>query len=115
MALALLANNNAKVFSLLVLASASDYYRYLGSGLYSRSGIWPELFRLNDNRCGHKTISEIMHVTSVSGDVMTVIRGQEGTTPVWSTNDIICEPDDRRNFHIRTETTNNFSGNKRRW
>lgn len=48
-------------------------------------------FKLTITDAATKTISEIMHVTSVSGDVMTVIRGQEGTTArVWSTNDIVA-------------------------
>jgi hypothetical protein len=38
-----------------------------------------------------KTINEIVHVTNLSGDVATIVRGQEGTTPrAWTSGDIFA-------------------------
>ena len=93
MALKLLANNNAKS---VLAAGISAYATVITVGTGAGS-LFPvpvpgqSYFKLTITDAATKTISEIMHVTSVSGDVMTVIRGQEGTTPrVWSTNDIVA-------------------------
>lgn len=93
MALSLLASNNAKSF-LAAGISASATVLTVSSGMGS---LFPSptpganYFKLTIIDAATKTITEIVHVTSVSGDVMTVIRGQEGTTPrVWSTNDIVA-------------------------
>jgi hypothetical protein len=38
-----------------------------------------------------KTLNEIVHVTGVSGNTATIVRGQEGTTPLaWSAGDIFA-------------------------
>src|SRR5215467_2620736 len=38
-----------------------------------------------------KTINEIVHVTAMSGDAATIVRGQEGTTPrAWTSGDIFA-------------------------
>jgi hypothetical protein len=38
-----------------------------------------------------KTLNEIVHVTAVSGNTATIVRGQEGTTPLaWSSGDIFA-------------------------
>ena len=38
-----------------------------------------------------KTLNEIVHVTAVSGNTATIVRGQEGTTPLaWSAGDIFA-------------------------
>jgi hypothetical protein len=38
-----------------------------------------------------KTVNEIVHVTAISGDVATIVRGQEGTTPkAWTAGDIFA-------------------------
>ncbi|MCS6007072.1 hypothetical protein WNJ41_01030 [Klebsiella pneumoniae] len=93
MALTLLANNNAKsVLAAGISASATVITVGTGAGaLFPVPVPGQSYFKLTITDAATKTTSEIMHVTSVSGDVMTVIRGQEGTTPrVWSTNDIVA-------------------------
>ena len=93
MALKLLANNNAKsVLAAGISASATVITIGAGTGsLFPSPVSGQSYFKLTVTDAATKTISEIMHVTSVSGDVMTVIRGQEGTTArVWSTNDIVA-------------------------
>jgi hypothetical protein len=38
-----------------------------------------------------KTLNEIVHVTHLSGNIATIVRGQEGTTPLaWSAGDIFA-------------------------
>lgn len=81
------------MFSLRVLARPLPLLPWvLGAGALFPSPVSGQsYFKLTITDAATKTISEIMHVTSVSGDVMTVIRGQEGTTArVWSTNDIVA-------------------------
>ncbi|HIE9259265.1 TPA: glycine-rich domain-containing protein [Klebsiella variicola subsp. variicola] len=93
MALKLIANNNAKsVLAAGISASATVITVGTGAGsLFPSPVSGQSYFKLTITDAATKTISEIMHVTSVSGDVMTVIRGQEGTTArVWSTNDIVA-------------------------
>lgn len=91
MALSLLASNNAKsVLAAGISASATVLTVSSGMGsLFPSPTPGANYFKLTIIDAATKTITEIVHVTSVSGDVMTIIRGQEGTTPrVWSTNDI---------------------------
>lgn len=93
MALSLLASNNAKsVLAAGISASATVLTVSSGMGsLFPSPTTGANYFKLTIIDAATKTITEIVHVTSVSGDVMTVIRGQEGTTPrVWSTNDIVA-------------------------
>lgn len=93
MTLKLLANNNAKsVLAAGISASATVITVGSGAGALFPAPVSGEsYFKLTVTDAATKTINEIMHVTSVSGDVMTVIRGQEGTTArVWSTNDIVA-------------------------
>ncbi|HHS9576373.1 TPA: glycine-rich domain-containing protein [Raoultella planticola] len=93
MALSLLANNNAKsVLAAGVSASATVITVATGSGaLFPIPVSGQSFFKLTIIDAATKIISEIVHVTSVTGDVMTVIRGQEGTPArVWSTNDIVA-------------------------
>lgn len=93
MALKILANNNAKsVLAAGISASATVITVGTGAGALFPAPVSGEsYFKLTVTDAATKTINEIMHVTSVSGDVMTVIRGQEGTTArVWSTNDIVA-------------------------
>ncbi|HBR6139058.1 TPA: hypothetical protein L9040_004320 [Klebsiella pneumoniae] len=112
MSLKLLANNNAKsVLAAGISASATVITVVAGTG-----GLFPSpvsgvsYFKLTVTDAATKTISEIMHVTSVSGDVMTVIRGQEGTTPrVWSTNDIAANMMTAGSLLSCLQVSNNFS------
>lgn len=112
MALKLLANNNAKsVLAAGISASATVITVGTGAGaLFPVPVSGQSYFKLTITDAATKTISEIMHVTSVSGDVMTVIRGQEGTTPrAWSTNDIVANLMTAGTFTSCLQTANNFS------
>lgn len=112
MALTLLANNNAKsVLAAGISASATVITVGTGAGaLFPVPVPGQSYFKLTITDAATKTISEIMHVTSVSGDVMTVIRGQEGTTPrVWSTNDIVANLMTARTFTSCLQTANNLA------
>lgn len=93
MALSLLASNNAKsVLAAGISASATVLTVSSGMGsLFPSPTPGANYFKLTIIDAATKTITEIVHVTSVSGDVMTIIRGKEGTTPrAWSTNDIVA-------------------------
>lgn len=112
MALTLLANNNAKsVLAAGISASATVITVGTGTGdLFPSPVSGVSYFKLTVTDAATKTISEIMHVTSVSGDVMTVIRGQEGTTPrVWSTNDIVANMMTAGAFKSCLQIDNNLS------
>lgn len=112
MALTLLANNNAKsVLAAGISASATVITVGTGAGaLFPVPVPGQSYFKLTITDAATKTISEIMHVTSVSGDVMTVIRGQEGTTPrVWSTNDIVANLMTAGTFTSCLQTANNLA------
>ncbi|WP_227255523.1 gp53-like domain-containing protein [Klebsiella pneumoniae] len=112
MALKLLANNNAKsVLAAGISASATVITVGTGAGaLFPVPVPSQSYFKLTITDAATKTISEIMHVTSVSGDVMTVIRGQEGTTPrVWSTNDIVANLMTAGTFTSCLQTANNLA------
>lgn len=112
MALKLLANNNAKsVLAAGISASATVITVGTGAGsLFPSPVSGQSYFKLTITDAATKTISEIMHVTSVSGDVMTVIRGQEGTTPrVWSTNDIVANLMTAGTFTSCLQIANNLS------
>lgn len=112
MALKLLANNNAKsVLAAGISASATVITVGTGAGVLFPSPVSGQsYFKLTITDAATKTISEIMHVTSVSGDVMTVIRGQEGTTPrVWSTNDIVANMMTAGTFKSCLQIDNNLS------
>lgn len=112
MALSLLANNNAKsVLSSGISASATVITVGSGAGsLFPVPVPGQSYFKLTITDAATKTISEIVHVTSVSGDVMTVIRGQEGTPArVWSTNDIVANMMTAGSFLSCLQISNNFS------
>lgn len=112
MALKLLANNNAKsVLAAGISASATVITVGTGAGALFPSPVSGQsYFKLTITDAATKTISEIMHVTSVTGDVMTVIRGQEGTTArVWSTNDIVSNMITAGTFDSMLQIANNLS------
>jgi microcystin-dependent protein len=59
--------------------SSSAHLPVLGNG---------QMMPLTLNDAATETIFEIVYVTAISGAVLTVLRGQEGTTPVaWNVND----------------------------
>ncbi|MBR7534660.1 hypothetical protein KC248_28520, partial [Klebsiella michiganensis] len=112
MALKLLANNNAKsVLASGISASATVITVSSGTGgLFPQPVSGQSYFKLTIVDAATKLITEIMHVTSVSGDVMTVQRGQEGTTArVWSTNDIVANMLTAGSFLSCLQIANNFS------
>lgn len=112
MALKLLANNNAKsVLASGISASATVITVSSGAGgLFPHPVSGQSYFKLTIVDAATKLITEIMHVTSVSGDVMTVQRGQEGTTArVWSTNDIVANMLTVGSFLSCLQISNNFS------
>ena len=93
MALKLLANNNAKsVLAAGISASATVITVGSGTGrLFPQPVSGQSYFKLTIVDAATKSVTEIVHVTSISGDVMTVQRAQEGTLGrVWSTNDIVA-------------------------
>jgi hypothetical protein len=112
MALKLLANNNAKsVLASGISASATVITVSSGTGgLFPQPVSGQSYFKLTIVDAATKLITEIMHVTSVSGDVMTVQRGQEGTAArVWSTNDIVANMLTAGSFLSCLQIANNFS------
>ena len=91
MALTLLASNNASsVLAAGISASATTLTVNTGTGaLFPAPVASASYFKLTLVDAATGTLTEIVHVTAVSGDVFTVARGQEGTTArIWSANDI---------------------------
>lgn len=68
--------------SLTVIPGAGSQFPSLGSEQFFIATLVDQATRL---------IKEIVHVTARVGDVMTIVRGQEGTTPLaWNAGDIFC-------------------------
>ncbi|MBU9837359.1 hypothetical protein J1786_21395 [Rahnella sp. L72c] len=91
MALTLLASNNAStVLAAGISATATALTVNTGTGALFPSPVsGTSYFKLTLLDAATGTITEIMHVTAVSGDTFTVLREQEGTTArIWSANDI---------------------------
>lgn len=91
MALQLLAANNAQsVLAAGINASATALTLNTGTGALFPSPVsGTSFFKLTLIDAATGQISEIVHVTAKSGDVLTIVRGQEGTAArSWSANDI---------------------------
>lgn len=91
MALQLLAANNAQsVLAAGISASATSLTLNTGTGALFPSPVsGTSFFKLTLIDAATGQISEIVHVTAKSGDVLTIVRGQEGTSArAWSANDI---------------------------
>ncbi|WP_258320244.1 gp53-like domain-containing protein [Enterobacter roggenkampii] len=91
MALILLAANNAQtVLAAGISSSATSMTVNTGTGaLFPSPTPGVSFFKLTFVDAATGQISEIVHVTARSGDVMTIDRAQEGTTArSWSANDI---------------------------
>ncbi|EPB4501579.1 hypothetical protein [Yersinia enterocolitica] len=91
MALTLLSANNAStVLSAGISASATTLTVNTGTGgLFPSPVSGTSFFKLTLIDAATGTLTEIVHVTARSGDIMTIVRGQEGTTNrLWSANDI---------------------------
>ncbi len=91
MALTLLSANNAStVLSAGISASATTLTVNTGTGgLFPSPVSGTSFFKLTLVDSATGTLTEIVHVTARTGDTMTIVRGQEGTTNrLWSANDI---------------------------
>ena len=91
MALQLLAANNAQsVLAAGISASATSLTLNTGTGALFPSPVsGVSFFKLTLIDAATGQLSEIVHVTAKSGDVLTIVRGQEGTSSrAWSANDI---------------------------
>lgn len=91
MALILLAANNAQtVLSAGISSSATTLTVNTGTGaLFPAPVSGTSFYKLTLVDAATGQLTEIMHVTARTGDVMTVLRAQEGTTArAWSANDI---------------------------
>ncbi len=93
MALTLLAANNAQtVLSAGISSSATTLTVNTGTGaLFPAPVSGTSFYKLTLVDAATGQLTEIMHVTARTGDVMTVLRAQEGTTArAWSANDIVA-------------------------
>ncbi|HAT7517398.1 TPA: hypothetical protein JAV82_005280, partial [Kluyvera ascorbata] len=91
MSLTLLASNNAStVLASSINASATTLTVNTGAGsLFPSPVAGTSFFKLTLIDAATGQLTEIVHVTARSGDVMTIERAQEGTAArVWSANDI---------------------------
>lgn len=91
MALTLLAANNAQtVLAAGINATATTLTVNTGTGnLFPSPVSGTSFFKLTLVDSATGSLSEIVHVTSRTGDTMTIERAQEGTTArIWSANDI---------------------------
>lgn len=91
MALTLLAANNAQtVLAAGISSSATSLTVNTGTGdLFPAAVSGISYFKLTLIDAATGALNEIVHVTSRSGDVFTIQRGQEGTIArAWSANDI---------------------------
>lgn len=91
MSLTLLASNNAStVLASSINASATTLTVNTGAGsLFPSPVSGTSFFKLTLVDAATGQLTEIVHVTARTGDVMTIERAQEGTAArVWSANDI---------------------------
>lgn len=91
MALTLLTANNAQtVLAAGISASATSLTVNSGTGaLFPAVTSGVSFFKLTLVDAATGQLSEIVHVTARTGDSMTIVRAQEGTTArAWSANDI---------------------------
>ncbi|MEI9882258.1 glycine-rich domain-containing protein [Atlantibacter hermannii] len=91
MALTLLAANNAQtVLAAGISSSATSITVNTGTGaLFPAPVSGTSYFKLTLVDAATGSLTEIVHVTARTGDVMTIQRGQEGTSArAWSANDL---------------------------
>lgn len=91
MAISILASNNAQaVLASGISSTATTLTVNTGTGsLFPSPVSGSSFFKLTLVDAATGTLTEIVHVTQRSGDTMTVVRAQEGTSPrIWSANDI---------------------------
>lgn len=52
----------------------------------------PQVFYVTLTDAATQTLIEIVKVTAVAGNIFSIVRGQDGTTPLsWNTNDIVSQ------------------------
>lgn len=93
MALTLLAANNAQtVLAAGISSSATSITVNTGTGaLFPAPASGASYFKLTLVDAATGSLTEIVHVTARSGDVMTIQRAQEGTVArAWSANDLVA-------------------------
>ncbi|HAT2327028.1 TPA: hypothetical protein I8187_002209, partial [Citrobacter freundii] len=93
MALSLLAANNAQtVLAAGISSAATSLTVNAGTGtLFPPPVAGTSFFKLTIIDAATGSLTEIVHVTALAGDVFTIQRGQEGTVPrAWSANDIVA-------------------------
>lgn len=93
MALSLLAANNAQtVLAAGISSTATSLTVNAGTGtLFPSPVAGTSFFKLTIIDAATGSLTEIIHVTAINGDVFTIQRGQEGTVPrSWSANDIVA-------------------------
>ncbi|WES88766.1 glycine-rich domain-containing protein [Dickeya fangzhongdai] len=91
MALSILAANNAQtVLAAGISSTATSLTVNTGTGsLFPSPSAGSSFFKLTLIDAATGLLTEIVHVTARSGDVMTIVRAQEGTSArAWSANDI---------------------------
>ncbi|MEH4660208.1 hypothetical protein [Phytobacter diazotrophicus] len=91
MIMTLIAANNAQsVLAAGINASATSLNLSTGTGsLFPSSVSGENYFKLPLIDAATEQLNEIVHITARSGDSLTIVRGQEGTTArAWSANDI---------------------------
>nr|DAG81839.1 MAG TPA: tail fiber protein [Caudoviricetes sp.] len=91
MTLSLIAANNAQsVLAAGINASATSLALSTGTGSLFPSPVSGETyFKLTLIDAATEQLNEVVHVTARSGDALTIVRGQEGTTArAWSASDI---------------------------
>lgn len=91
MALSLLAANNAQTeLAAGISSTATSLTVSTGTGtLFPSPVAGTSFFKLTIIDAATGSLTEIVHVTALAGDVFTIQRGQEGTVPrAWSANDI---------------------------
>jgi len=87
----LFSNNASTTVSGSITAVDTTVALAAGSGIMFPAPVAPDYFVATFYDQATKTVNEIVHVTNVTGDVATIVRGQEGTTPhAWTTGDIFA-------------------------
>lgn len=112
MALTLLASNNASsVLTAGISSSATTLTVNTGTGvLFPAPVSGTSYFKLTLVDAATGTLTEIVHVTAVSGDVFTIARAQEGTTArIWSANDIAANMFTAGTLGALLQVSNNLS------
>lgn len=84
------ANNASTILAAAISSTATTLTVSSGSGSTFPSPVsGTSYFKLTLIDSATESLNEIVHVTGVSGDVFTIVRGQEGTTArTWSVSDI---------------------------